>query len=88
MRPSGSRRPILPSKRLKAQIVEIYSPSPCFQTLLSTNDNVFDASGMFVSETKEIKCSFALILKALSIVFSWSGFEDAINEELFVGNAF
>ncbi|XP_065206847.1 Fanconi anemia group D2 protein [Planococcus citri] len=54
------------------------------QNLLSANDSVFDASGMFVTESKEIKSSFALILKAVSVVFSWSGFEDANHEELFI----
>lgn len=48
------------------------------------NDNILDATGMFMPESIEMRHCVALILKSLVTLFQWKDFESSDTDDLFI----
>ncbi|CAN8001245.1 unnamed protein product [Ixodes hexagonus] len=56
--------------------------SAYFQHVISQNDGVVDAAGMFTMGAKEIASCMTLLLSCFNSLFSWNGFETAVGRDL------
>lgn len=52
------------------------------RNLLDASDGILDGPGMFVEGTANVKICFALLLRAMTATFAWSGFQNAHHLEL------
>lgn len=50
------------------------------------NDNILDATGMFMTESVDMKHCVGLILKSLMVLFQWKDFESSDTDDLFLSN--
>lgn len=48
------------------------------------NDNILDATGMFMSESVDTKHCVGLILKSIVVLFQWKEFESSDTDDLFI----
>lgn len=48
------------------------------------NDNILDATGMFMTESVDTKHCVGLILKSIVMLFQWKEFESSDNDDLFI----
>uniref|UniRef100_A0A1S4KK89 Fanconi anemia group D2 protein, putative n=1 Tax=Ixodes scapularis TaxID=6945 RepID=A0A1S4KK89_IXOSC len=56
--------------------------SAYFQHVISQNDGMVDAAGMFTVGAKEIASCMTLLLSCFNSLFSWNGFETAVGRDL------
>ncbi|KAG0421613.1 hypothetical protein HPB47_002511 [Ixodes persulcatus] len=56
--------------------------SAYFQHVISQNDGMVDAAGMFTAGAKEIASCMTLLLSCFNSLFSWNGFETAVGRDL------
>lgn len=48
------------------------------------NDNILDATGMFMTESIDMKHCVGLILKSIVILFQWKDFESSDMDDIFI----
>lgn len=48
------------------------------------NDNILDATGMFMTESIDMKHCVGLILKSIVVLFQWKDFVSSDMDELFI----
>lgn len=48
------------------------------------NDNILDATGMFMAESIDMKHCVGLIFKSIVVLFQWKDFASSDMDELFI----
>jgi len=48
------------------------------------NDNILDATGMFMTESIDMKHCIGLIFKSVVVLFQWKDFESSDTDDLFI----
>jgi len=48
------------------------------------NDNILDATGMFMTESIDMKHCIGLIFKSIAVLFQWKNFESSDTDDLFI----
>jgi len=48
------------------------------------NDNILDATGMFMTESIDMKHCIELIFKSVVVLFQWKDFESLDTDDLFI----
>ncbi|XP_050428973.1 Fanconi anemia group D2 protein isoform X2 [Adelges cooleyi] len=71
-------------KLLPHIFTDLEALSEFFKNLLIVNDNILDATGMFMVESIELKQCVGLILKSIVVLFQWSDFKSSDTEDLFI----